>query len=110
MRQALRQVIGNLPGARRKAVEAVCRLHGVRSLGLFGSILAEDFDSVSSDVDVVVSFGPPVAESLARQYFDLKDDLEKIWGRTVDLVEIEAMPDTRLKRLIERTKITIYGA
>ena len=98
-----------MPGARGEAVEVICRRHGVRSLGVFGSILDEDFDPASSDVDVVVVFGPPVAESLARQYFAFKEDLEKIWGRAVDLVEIEAMPDTRMKRLIERTKITIYG-
>jgi hypothetical protein len=29
--------------------------------------------------------------------------------RPVDLVELEAMPDTRLKRIIEHTKVPIYA-
>jgi hypothetical protein len=28
----------------------------------------------------------------------------------VDLVELEVMPDTRLKRIIEHTKVLIYAA
>jgi hypothetical protein len=31
-------------------------------------------------------------------------------GRPVDLVDIEAMPETRLKRTIERSKVPIYAS
>jgi len=91
-------------------IAAICERHGVNELSLFGSILREDFDPGSSDVDVVVSFGPPRGESAARQYFDFKRELEELLSRPVDLVEIESMPDTRLKRIIERTKVPIYAA
>jgi predicted nucleotidyltransferase len=47
---------------------------------------------------------------LARQYFDFKTALEHLLSRPVDLVELEAMPDTRLKRIIEHTKVSIYVA
>jgi predicted nucleotidyltransferase len=40
----------------------------------------------------------------------LKRDLEALFGRGVDLVEIDAMPNTRLKRIIERTKVPVYAA
>ena len=89
-------------------ITALCRRHGVRELSVFGSILREDFAD-ASDVDVAVRFGPARGESIARQYFDFKRELEEVFGRTVDLVEIEAMPDTRLKRIIERTKVPIYA-
>jgi len=57
-----------------------------------------------------VKFGPPTSNSLARQYFDFKQALERLLLRPVDLVELEAMPDTRLKRIIEQTKVPIYAA
>jgi predicted nucleotidyltransferase len=91
-------------------IAVLCEGHGVRELALFGSILREDFDPKSSDVDAVVVFGPARGESMARQYFDFKQSLEQLLGRPVDLVEIKAMPETRLKRIIERTKVLIYVA
>jgi antitoxin ParD1/3/4 len=51
----------------RDPIAALCERHGVRELSIFGSILREDFDPDTSDVDAVVSFGPPKDESLARQ-------------------------------------------
>ncbi len=94
----------------RDPITALCERHGVRELSIFGSILRVDFDPDTSDVDAAVTFGPARGESIARQYFDFKRELEELFGRTVDLVEIEAMPDTRLKRIIERTKVSIYAA
>lgn len=93
----------------RDPIAALCERHGVRELSIFGSILRQDFDPDTSDVDAAVTFGPARGESIARQYFDFKRELEELFGRPVDLVEIEAMPDTRLKRIIERTKVPIYA-
>jgi predicted nucleotidyltransferase len=95
---------------RRGEIAQLCERYGVRELALFGSILRSDFDPTSSDVDAAVKFGPPADDSLARQYFDFKSALEHLLSRPVDLVELEAMPDTRLKRIIEHTKVPIYAA
>jgi predicted nucleotidyltransferase len=95
---------------RRSEIAKLCERYRVRELALFGSILRSDFDPTSSDVDATVKFGPPAGDSLARQYFDFKSALEHLLSRPVDLVEIEAMPDTRLKRVIEHTKVPIYAA
>jgi uncharacterized protein len=95
---------------RRGEIAQLCKRYGVRELALFGSILRSDFDLTSSDVDAAVKFGPPAEDSLARQYFDFKTALERLLMRPVDLVEMEAMPDTRLKRIIEHTKVPIYAA
>lgn len=94
--------------SRRPEISALSRQHGVRRLAVFGSVLRDDFDPVRSDLDVVVEFGPPRGESAARQYFDFKGGLERLFGRPVDLVELQAMPDTRLKRIIERTLVPVY--
>lgn len=102
-----------LPGLvveRLEGVRRLCERHGVRELALFGSVLRVDFDAVSSDIDVAVSFGAPVGESLARQYVDFKVGLEELFGRPVDVLEFEAMPDSRLKRIIESTMVPVYAA
>ena len=95
---------------RRRRIAQLCRRYRVRELALFGSILRNDFDPTSSDVDAAVKFGPPADDSLARQYFDFKAALEHLLMRSVDLVELDAMPDTRLKRIIQHTKVPIYAA
>ena len=95
---------------RRGDIARLCERYGVRELALFGSILRSDFDPATSDVDAAVKFGPPTSHSLARQYFDFKQALERLLSRSVDLVELEAMPDTRLRRIIEHTKVPIYAA
>ena len=47
----------------REAIAKLCRLHGVRSLEAFGSILRDDFDVGRSDVDVLVEFEAQAADS-----------------------------------------------
>src|SRR5437879_12422844 len=66
-------------------------------------------DVCSSDLDVTVEFGKPRGRSPERQYFDFKAALEALFGRSVDLVELAAMPDSRLKRYIERSQVRVYG-
>jgi predicted nucleotidyltransferase len=94
----------------REQIAALCRKYGVRRLEVFGSILRDDFDADSSDVDVVVEFAPRPAGGGFRQYFDLKSKLENLFGRPVDLVELHAMESMRLKRLIERSMVPVYAA
>lgn len=93
----------------RQEIAALCRHYGVRRLEVFGSVLREDFDAISSDVDIVVDFKPAANGQRLTQYFGLKEALEHLFARPVDLLELEAMEDTRLKRLIERTKVPVYA-
>ena len=95
--------------SRRPDIAALCQEHGVRRLAAFGSVLREDFDPESSDVDFVIEFGSAREGAVARQYFDFKAALERLLDRPVDLVELQAMPDTRLKRSIERTQVPVYA-
>ena len=87
----------------------LCRLHGVRKLELFGSILRGDFDPERSDVDVVVEFQPHVSSSFAN-FLALKEALEGLFGRPVDLIELHAVRNRRLRRYIEQSKSPVYAA
>jgi predicted nucleotidyltransferase len=62
----------------------------VRSLEAFGSILRDDFDAGRSDVDVLVDFEAQVADSFSN-FLDLKESLEAMFQRPVDLEELRAI-------------------
>ncbi len=57
------------------------RCFGVRSLGLFGSAARGDA-TASSDLDFLVEFEHPTFDA----YMDLKEFLENLFARPVDLV------------------------
>jgi uncharacterized protein len=60
--------------------ELISRYH-VSSIGLFGSIVRNDYTS-NSDVDIIVDFSKPVG----IEFIDLADLIEERIGKAVDLV------------------------
>ena len=54
----------------------------VRSIGLFGSVVRDDFSPTNSDIDIIVDFSRPVG----IEFIDLAEFLEKNIDRKVDLV------------------------
>jgi predicted nucleotidyltransferase len=50
-----------------------------------------------------------VANSFAN-FLDLKEALERLLGRPVDLVELHAVRNRRLRRYIEQSKSPVYAA
>lgn len=60
--------------------ELISRYH-VKSLGLFGSVVRDDFKE-SSDVDIVVDFSQPIGVD----FIDLANQLESLLKRKVDVV------------------------
>jgi predicted nucleotidyltransferase len=80
--------------AKRSELIDLCDRYGVRRLALFGSVLREDFDPEQSDLDFSVEFSPMAPEEHAAAYFGLLEDLEELFGRRVELVEIGAVRAT----------------
>jgi predicted nucleotidyltransferase len=74
----------------RDAIADLCRQYGVRRLSVFGSALTDRFDAERSDVDFLVEFPDEVPHRFDA-YFDLKQALEALVGRPVDLVEVGAL-------------------
>jgi predicted nucleotidyltransferase len=93
----------------RDAIVGLCRRHGVRRLEVFGSILRDDFDPQRSDVDVLVEFEAQSSGSFTN-FLDLKESLEALLGRSVDLVELSAVRNRRLRHYIEQSKSPVYAA
>ncbi len=65
------------------AVSEFCRRHRIRRLGLFGSVLRDDFGP-GSDVDVLVEFDPGGAPGFF-ELGEMREELSTIFGRSVDL-------------------------
>jgi predicted nucleotidyltransferase len=97
---------------RRDALAAICRRHGVARLEVFGSAArGGNFDAIRSDADFLVTFEPATRNDLGA-LVELKDELEILLGRPVDLVEREAVEASRnfiRRQAILRDAETIYG-
>lgn len=77
----------------REALGQFCRQRGIARLELFGSALREDFRE-DSDVDLLCSLRPDVKCGLF-EWVALKLDLEKLFGRRVDLVSRQGIERSR---------------
>jgi uncharacterized protein len=100
----------NLIEAKRSELRALCERYRVEYLALFGSVLREDFDPERSDLDFSIEFSPMAPEEHADAYFGLLEDLEELFGRRVELVEIKAVRNPYLRRSLEEEQETLYAA
>ena len=75
------------------AVRSFCHERGIARLELFGSALGEDFHE-HSDVDLLATIRPGIKCGLF-EWVELKEGLEKIFGRRVDLVSRRAIERSR---------------
>jgi predicted nucleotidyltransferase len=92
----------------KKKLDEFCRRWNVVEFAVFGSALREDFNS-ESDVDVLVTFAPDAGISL----FDLAQmqiELERIYQRSVDLIEKASLRNPYRRREILRTAQVLYAA
>ncbi len=96
--------------ASRSELIDLCDRYGVRRLALFGSALRDDFDPGRSDLDLLVEFSPTSPQEHAEAYFGLLENLESLFGRRVDLLEIGAVRNPYLRREIEEQQETLYAA
>ena len=77
----------------RNKIAEFCRRWKITEFALFGSVLRDDFRP-DSDVDVLVTFAPDAEWSLFVMV-DMQDELEKTFGRKVDLVSRRGIEASR---------------
>jgi predicted nucleotidyltransferase len=97
---------------KRDALVALCRRLGVRRLDVFGSAVRDDFDPARSDADFLIEFAPEARAQIAS-YMAVKEALELVLGRRVDLIErqtIEASRNYIRRRRILNEAEAIYVA
>lgn len=92
-----------------KRIKELCRLHKVKTLFVFGSILTDRFNE-SSDVDLLVDFNGEIDyNNYADNFFSLYHALCDLFNREVDLVDAAALSNPFFINEVEQTKKLIYG-
>jgi len=92
----------------RSEISNLCESLKVKRLDVFGSAVSDDFRP-DSDVDVLVQFERDSGELFDR-YFELKERLEEILGRAVDVFVEDAITNPYFKLEVERSRKNVYAA
>jgi len=93
----------------RAEITALCERLQVRRLWVFGSALRGDFDASRSDIDILVDLGTDHPRP-ARQFHELREALEKAFGRPVDLTSVDGVRNPLMRAELEATRQPIYVA
>jgi predicted nucleotidyltransferase len=96
--------------SRREQIAELCRKHHVRRLAIFGSAVRDDFDPARSDVDVLVEFDEISVMEYSDNKHDLHDELERQFGRKVDLLTWKSIQNPYLLREVESSHELLYAA
>jgi uncharacterized protein len=69
--------------------------YNISSLGLFGSVVRDDFSTTKSDIDIIVDFSKPIG----IEFVDLADYLESKMKRKIDLVSRKGIKPKYFKEI-----------
>lgn len=97
----------NLIEQNKENINALCQKHHVKRLYLFGSVLTSNFNK-NSDIDILIQFGDMDFAHYFSNYMDLKEKLELLFQRPVDLVEDQAVRNPIFRQVLNRNKKLIY--
>lgn len=89
-------------------IRAFCEKYGVCEFSLFGSALRDDFGP-ESDVDVMLQFSPGFGFTFENTPTIL-EELEAIFGRSIDVVEKGRISNPFRRRSIMRSRKVIHAA
>ncbi len=98
----------NLINDHIKELKLLCERFHVAELYIFGSIAKEQYTD-KSDMDFFVLFSGVNPLDYFDNYCDFKSNLEVLFSRDVDLVEVQTIKNPILKKSIDRDKIKLYG-
>lgn len=93
----------------REAIARLCRRFGVQRLDVFGSAATTDFDPDRSDFDFAVEFDAAAEPTAFDCYFGLREGLESLLHRPVDLVTVNSIRNPFFRRSIESRREAVFG-
>jgi predicted nucleotidyltransferase len=95
---------------KRPEITRICKENDVKRLEIFGcAARATDFDPATSDADFIVEFAPDTKNRF-KAYFSVKEALEKLLGRSVDLVEPGVLKNPFVIASINQSRELVYAA
>jgi len=93
--------------SRRAEIAGICARLGVRRLELFGSGTR---NSSARDLDFLVDLGDRPPREYAAAYFALREELEALFARPVDLVTPPGLANPYFRQRVEQEKTLLYAA
>lgn len=90
------------------SIQILCEKHQVEKLYLFGSA-AKGTMTEGSDVDLLVKFKEMKTSEYFENFLVLKNELQGVFGRKIDLVELQTLKNPVLIESINQSKELIYG-
>jgi uncharacterized protein len=90
-------------------IAAFCRKWHIVEFALFGSVVRDDFKPESSDIDVMISHEPGYRPP-GWGIIDVMLELEKLFGRKVDVLENRPIRNPYRRASIAEDKTVIYAA
>ena len=95
---------------KRNEVADLCRRSGARRLDVFGSAVRADFDPQHSDLDFLVEFDDAPPAAYAQAFFALKEGLEALFNRPVDLLTPSNLTNPFFRRRVAAERRTVYAS
>lgn len=93
----------------KKEIAAMCRKYGVKQLDVFGSAATGTFDHAISDLDFVVEFAD-YGPGIATRFIEFADELERFFGRSVDLVFDAKLTNPFFRQSVNATRERVFDA
>ena len=101
----------NLLEQHKTEITNLCKQYKVQELYAFGSVLDENRFNEQSDIDLIVKFNNDVdVLDYVDLFFDLIENLERVFKRKVDLYTLNPIENRFLRENIESTKQIVYAA
>ncbi len=97
----------NMPPVQIKRIQELCKANKVKTLFAFGSVTTGKFHA-ASDIDLVVDFDENDPFTYTDLYFNLKNKLELLFNRPIDLLEERAIRNRLFRKQLDETKVLIY--
>lgn len=98
----------NISDKNIEQIKQICKDFRVKNFSVIGSVLTDNFSS-DSDIDFVVDFDEKDPFKYTDLYFQLKEKLEQILKRQVDLIEERGIKNPFFRKEIDESKVVIYG-
>ena len=90
-------------------IKKICLDLKLKQLDLFGSATTDDFGP-DSDLDIIIQFKQDADLNHFDNYFKLKEELQDIFHRPIDIIIDGSVKNPYLKEAIAQTRKNVYAS
>lgn len=94
--------------SRRKSLFELCKKYKVNRLFVFGSSASSNFNSDTSDIDLIAEMDDVNPVEKGENIMNLWTELEDLFSRKVDLLTSQKFRNPYLQKQVDATKQLIY--